>query len=855
MMDSFLTSQVLDAASTGEVSRVKKVLGDVSLIDASSSTGKTALWLAIERGNTVAVRTILRAGADVNKTYHSRRTPLMFAVDKGNADVLQDMFEAGAKLDAVDSFGMSALMIASQRGHLECLQMLLSAGASLLPLDIRGKSALMVAAEENRCECLKVLIEEGVNIHCLDFKGNSALMTTVCQGCERCLHMLVRSGACVDQADRFGNTPLTVAVEINSDILSALLKLGADVNLPNRRGRTPAILAAGAGRLNLLHTLIQAGADLDKMDDCGQTALMIAAEAGETECVECLISAGARQDLTDNMGRTALMFAAAAGRSKCLKTLLLFGGEWKDHQCKNGKTALNYAVEALSEDCVRELTMSGARTNLKDKSNMTVLLALVKTKCQSESAVRCLHILLEAGASPCVCDREGITPLMYMSRSDISGIFFQKLVQAGADIHVANQRGMTALQYAAEEGNLEYVKSLVDAGADINMADHFGVTSLGHAVNTYIRMGQAKKSFDFLQLGNIVSREMLQPHLVRQHISDSVGTENVYKTMEYLLEHGAQVNTHQVDGITPFMLAARHSDFDLLLFLINQGADINMVDKRGFSALHHVISWSLSHDIVQTCVQFLITHGANPNIRSSEGSSALTLALHKRNYSLLGYLLNNTQQQVEWGDFSFLIKVGERRALQMILVHGIVPSLTVQNNFHRPKENQSLLWNALNERWLGIAKFFLLVGYLNNFDVTHKLSNIFTERRYIQSQGTLERNTDSQLKTFLDSVYSHPWPLVKLCFVAVSCMMGPSPGREQRVRQSGLPDRLQRMLLFQDPISRLCVSQWDYISLCFNPSDYENLPKPRPLLFYWPLGRDLTPCDCSMCNQSGFRIA
>ena len=55
------------------------------------------------------------------------------------------------------------------------------------------------------------------------------------------------------------------------------------------------------------------------------------------------------------------------------------------------------------------------------------------------------------------------------------------LLEAGADIHLANNTGVTALMSASEQGHVEVVSLLLQAGADKNMADIDGDTALKFA--------------------------------------------------------------------------------------------------------------------------------------------------------------------------------------------------------------------------------------------------------------------------------------------------------------------------------------------------------------------------------------
>jgi hypothetical protein len=73
----------------------------------------------------------------------------------------------------------------------------------------------------------------------------------------------------------------------------ALLAAGAKLDAADDLGRTPLILAAGEGKLEVLRELLKAGADIEAVTDAGETPLMEAARWGHLEAVRVLIAAGA----------------------------------------------------------------------------------------------------------------------------------------------------------------------------------------------------------------------------------------------------------------------------------------------------------------------------------------------------------------------------------------------------------------------------------------------------------------------------------------------------------------------------------------------------------------------------------
>jgi len=113
-----------------------------------------------------------------------------------------------------------------------------------------------------------------------------------------------------------------------ADMIEPLVKAGADVNAPDKRGFTPLILAAYAGQLETAEALIAAGADVCKPDTKqGNTAQMGVAFKGEDAIAARLLKADCDVNARNKAGQTALMMAALFNRSNQIEMLLAAGAD------------------------------------------------------------------------------------------------------------------------------------------------------------------------------------------------------------------------------------------------------------------------------------------------------------------------------------------------------------------------------------------------------------------------------------------------------------------------------------------------------------------------------------------------
>ena len=101
---------------------------------------------------------------------------------------------------------------------------------------------------------------------------------------------LLTKGAEVDVRDRNGMTPLLLAARKgNSETVRLLLAHGANVNAQDYYlAWTPLILASALGHKKVVKLLLEHGADIDIKDQNGMTALKYAVKNGYKEIVELL---------------------------------------------------------------------------------------------------------------------------------------------------------------------------------------------------------------------------------------------------------------------------------------------------------------------------------------------------------------------------------------------------------------------------------------------------------------------------------------------------------------------------------------------------------------------------------------
>jgi len=426
------------------------------------------LELAIHTSNYEIVNLLLISGADPNLGWF----PLYYAVTTGKVDIVKTLIFAGAQVNRVSEFYLTPLMLAATMGRLDLVEILLSAGAEVDMLNPdTEETALVVAAHYGQKDVFDYLFP----------------LTTCPIQRERAQKILPR-GIILKQ--RRENQLLCDLIEATKEgdinrVREAIPKglpkgqhvrrrasgeiaSGVDVNAFGVDGECALHWAIRRDNEIIIEILLEAGADIEKPTENNQyTPLKLAAERGNFEAVNILIKRGANCNIIVN-NKTPLMSAAdsipkeitQAALLACLSfaaeldvgKLEVLGGEYGDHT-----------------EVVKVLIDAGADINAKNNAGWTALMFAAKRN--NKEVVK---VLVAAGADINDQNNNGWTALMFAARNNNKEVV-EVLVNAGADINAKNNAGWTALMFAAKSRNLEAYNFLVSAGADIEAKNHEGL--------------------------------------------------------------------------------------------------------------------------------------------------------------------------------------------------------------------------------------------------------------------------------------------------------------------------------------------------------------------------------------------
>ncbi|KAI0430727.1 ankyrin repeat-containing domain protein [Xylaria sp. FL1042] len=555
----------------------------------------------------------------------------------------------GVDVNAIGGYYGTALQAAARLGHSELVQFLLEQGADPNMLQGKHHTALRAAIIGAHTAIVEALLQHGTDINLTptphDGEELSPLLTLAAEFSNaEIVSMLVAAGTDVLVNVEGHQHPLIFAAERgNLEMVQCLLTAGTPANIAtldtsqNRRmGRkkTPLHVACYHGHEEIIQLLIDTGAEVEKVVDNSRTPLELASESGQVPAIRLLLRAG-----VDVNNGNAMYKAAAGGHFHAVSALLAAGATVCDPIY--GTNAMLGACSSRSIPTL-ELLLEAA-TGLPN-GNSTILEAF-------EGAIKYYN-------TPTILDllAEYVSPSTDgFHKACVSGsvALVSRMLDNGMAVNAQNDEGTRALDLAARYLHPEIVQCLLDHGADQN----YESPQYSSVINAAI-LGCGEDDLPDTAKRLMATREELWYESYRQRGGRRRSSDpkqqklNCAEIVRILLRHGVNTQVEYRDYGHSLHLACIVGVDPVVQMLLSKGVDVNSragyfeypllgaIHQRHAGAvkqllenganpdvLHPDLGPALSHACKKKDIaisRLLLDHGADRNIRSPGGNTALT---------------------------------------------------------------------------------------------------------------------------------------------------------------------------------------------------------------------------------------
>ena len=422
--------------------------------------------------------------------------------------------------------------------------------------------------------------------------------------------------------------------------------------------RVPLIDAVRTQNVQAVRALLAQKVDLDAAEADGFTALHWAAQRNDPQMVDVLLGAGANPRSSTRYNITPLYLAASNGSAAIMERLLQAGAD-PNATAMEGQTMLMTAARSGQADAVRLLLRRGAPVDAKEPYRGQTALMWAAAEGNTAAA----DVLVEAGADLALKSTGGLTPLLFAVRNAHIDTAVT-LLKRGANVNDAAPDGSSALSMATVNAFFELASVLLDHGANPNLPDprasplHTvawlrkpGADGAAGVGNTPVGTPQQVGRVSAIELARDLLEHGANPNTRVEWNEPRFGKEGGTARNPPNIRLGRHLISYR--GATPFYVAAKNGDIELMRLLVEFKADPHITTLTGVTPL--MVAAGLDTWEGETpgpftgvpeaerleAVKFAVSLGADVNARANfgtypmEGDVAYTLLYYPHNIDAL----------------------------------------------------------------------------------------------------------------------------------------------------------------------------------------------------------------------------
>ncbi|MGB5919486.1 ankyrin repeat domain-containing protein [Arcobacter sp.] len=502
------------------------------------------------------------------------------------------------------------------------------------------------AINENNITLLSKLLEDVDDINSIKnskWGGDSLLMEAIEKQSFPMVKLLIKKGANVNYVDLSNDfTPLKTASDNNDlEIMQYLIENGANINATGMNGSALfSILKTTLSdkyvnleeRKKSADYLIKKGIDIELKDDSGNTALTHSLKNGNIQAFKYLLSKGANINAQDKKGETVLFYLVSFYNikhptTKKLINFVLDNNIKVDIENKYNNTALQVAVIlGLADKSVCKIFVEHGANIYKFSGSYYE--SIVDLALYNENELLAKYFISLDKKLLDLQDPEGNTSLhKAVKNKQIKQVKF--LVEAGADVNIPNENEETPIFYSLYKKDKDIFVYLVEHGADIYKEKEYDRSLL----NVAIRSKQ-------LDIVNYLLNKDTKNVLAINEINDVIYDKKL-DLLKIFLTKNIDINTADKSGKFPLEIAIKTENLSIVKYILDNGANIYIKDKKGRNFLQKTIKYNYNPEIFEYLIN-LDKKNFFTNSADNNGRTLLFDAIKSEKLNLIETLVNNS---------------------------------------------------------------------------------------------------------------------------------------------------------------------------------------------------------------------
>lgn len=438
-------------------------------------------------------------------------------------------------------------------------------------------------------------------------------------------------------------------------------------------------------------------------------------------------------NIQDSKNRTALMTSCLLGHLKKAQTLISKGADCNLKDA-DGNTALIDAVHSRNQELVSLIIKQNPDINQSNKSNETAIILELKQKKPDEGIIR---LLLDAGANPEQVDLQNKSAWLIAKQKHPK---ISRLIET----HL-NSINQIELPFFTNDYSPEEMKHKIEQDKT-------------HAIDIIKETSEPENGSD----SKDSEPQKQHPKKVQSHINSlfpqrksknhtqewfhAAKTGNL-GTLNRMILDDVDINCTDNKGCTALIRASGHSRRAVVSFLLQNNANLEIRSKNGSTALSSSIIGDSRH-----VAELLLEKGANPNGTGPSGYNYITIAAAQWNDAMLSILYRNGAD------------IFTENKNQQNLLHIVALAAEYYNNVNNAKNcisfcvDHGMDINCKDKD--GNTPLMILCG-------THKLKYIAEDRNlasiahHMIRAGAADAITNNQGKAAIDAARNHKMPQTK----------------------------------------------------------------------------------------------